>query len=78
MALDLGRIGAGIAGEQNQAMQGYGDARSANAYGQAGAINQGIQGLLGAGMSIYGQYGGGSSAPYSMNDDLRARRAAGV
>lgn len=54
MALDLGRIGAGIAGQQNQAMQGYGDAQAAGAYGKYGAINQGIQGLLGAGMSIYG------------------------
>ncbi len=80
MALDLGRIGAGITGQQNEAMQGYGNAQAANAYGQAGAINQGIQGLLGAGMSIYGQYGGGgmSSAPPSAADDLRARRAAGV
>jgi|LakMenEpi03Aug12_release.lakeMendotaPanAssembly.Ray.scaffolds.fasta_scaffold126392_2 hypothetical protein len=74
MALDLGRLGAGIAGEQNQAMQGYGDARSANAYGQAGAINQGVQGLLGAGLSIYDRYrtggsgAGGFSGPYGPNN----------
>jgi len=71
MALDLGRIGAGIAGQQNQAMQGYADARAANAYGQAGAINQGIQGLLGAGMSIYGtMQNQGQRTPQQTMDDL--------
>lgn len=85
MALDLGRIGAGIAGQQNQAMQGYADAQGANAYGQADAINQGVQGLLGAGVYAYnkGLFGNtpsiyGANGPISAADSSRAARAAGV
>ena len=58
---DRGMQAAGAAAS-GMAQQGanYANAQSANAYGQAGAINQGVQGLLGAGMSIYGMYGGGA------------------
>lgn len=49
-----GTTAAGMA----QQGQNYSDASAAGAYGQANAINQGVQGLLGAGMSIYGMFGG--------------------
>jgi hypothetical protein len=84
-AIGLGQIGAGIAGGQNQAMQGYSDAKAANAYGQGQAINQGIQGMLGAGVYAYnrGLFGNtpsiyGTGGPISAADSSRAARAAGV
>lgn len=55
----LTAAGATTSGVAQQG-QNYANAQSANAYGQAGAINQGVQGLLGAGLSIYGAYGGGA------------------
>ena len=52
----LQAAGTTAAGMAQQGQQ-YSDAAAAGAYGKANAINQGVQGLLGAGMSIYGMFG---------------------
>ncbi len=41
----------------------YSNAQAAGAYGQANAINQGVQGGLGAIGSIYGMFGGAGASP---------------
>lgn len=77
----------GTAAGMAQQGQNYSNAQAANAYGQAGAINQGVQGLLGA-ASIYGMsggfggMGGGGGSMYNLNNpaisNSLASRAAGV
>lgn len=84
-ALGLGQIGTGYSGKMAQTGQNYSDAQAANAYGQANAINQGVQGALGAGLYAYnrGLFGNtpsiyGANGPISAADSSRAARAAGV
>ncbi len=60
----LQAAGATTAGVAQQGMN-YSNAQAANAYGQANAINQGVQGGLGAIGSIYGMFGG-AGAPQSI------------
>lgn len=65
---------AASASAQGMAQQGqlYSDAQAGAAYGKRDAINQGVQGVLGAGLSIYDIYNrgagaGGFGGPYGPN-----------
>lgn len=54
MALGLGQIGTGVASQMGQQRDNMAAAGANQAYGMGSAINQGLQGLLGAGLYAYG------------------------
>lgn len=54
MAQFLGQQGVGYSGMMGQQRENIAAADAAKAYGMGGAINQGLQGLIGAGLYAYG------------------------
>lgn len=54
MAMDMGRLGLGYAGGMGAQRENMAAADANRAYGTGAAINQGLQGLMGAGLYAYG------------------------
>ena len=79
MAQFLGQQGIGYGEMMDQQRNNIAAAGANQAYGTGAAVNQGLQGLLGAGLYAYGMSNPNQSI-YSNRgyDDMRARRAAGV